>query len=120
MIAGNLAAKRQQNLAQGVSPGFDFRADPSREGAADAANLPPLRGCDMDEHEPQRSRVGYLLTPLRGWGNTPVSAGLLAVLVVLGVERFVLFVLLIAAGSVCLFARLPEMGFLRCLAAHTP
>ena len=60
------AAKRQQNLAQGISPGFDFRADTSREGAADAANLPPLRGCDMDEHEPSARALGYLLSPLRG------------------------------------------------------
>jgi len=55
--------------SQGVSPGFDFRADTSREGAADAANLPPLRGCDMDEHEPSARALGYLLTPLRGLGN---------------------------------------------------
>ena len=46
------AAKRQQNLAQGVSPGFDFRADTSRKALADALSLPHLRSYGMDEHEP--------------------------------------------------------------------
>jgi len=51
-------AKRQQSLAQSVSPGFDFTLNASREAAADAINLPPLRGCDIMNAITQRLRAG--------------------------------------------------------------
>src|SRR5207249_10285630 len=87
-----LAAKRQQNPAQGVSPEVGFRADTSREAAADASNLPPLRGCDIYMNtNTQRLRaglssraasrlwathpcaLGYILSPLRGEINSFAS-----------------------------------------------
>ena len=53
-------------MAQGASPGFDFTGETIREAAADTY-LPPLLGCDVDEHEPSAFALGYLLTPLRGF-----------------------------------------------------
>jgi len=77
--SANLAAKRQQKLAQGVSPGFDFRSDTSREAAADAANLTPLRGSDMDKHEPQRARWAIFSRRFAAWATRPDAPGYLSV-----------------------------------------
>ena len=77
--SANLAAKRQQKLAQGVSPGFDFRSDTSREAAADAANLAPLRGSDMDKHEPQRARWAIFSRRFAAWATRPDAPGYLSV-----------------------------------------
>jgi len=53
------AAKRQQNVAQGVSPGFDVSPNTSRGAAADASNLSPLIGAGMYMYtHTQRLRAG--------------------------------------------------------------
>ena len=56
-------------LAQGASPGIDFRDKTSREAAAELQILPPLRvGMYMHTRTPSACAQGYVLTPLRGLG----------------------------------------------------
>src|SRR2546430_13414349 len=61
-------------VAQGASPGFDFTGERSREAAAELQPAAPLGLCCRPTPNPSAYALGYLLTPLRGWGNTPVSA----------------------------------------------
>jgi len=56
-------------VAQGASPGIDFRDKTSREAAAELQILPPLRvGMYMHTRTPSACALGYVLTPLRGLG----------------------------------------------------
>src|SRR5437867_1820840 len=57
-IAIAQAAKRQQKLAPGVSRGFEFHADTSREAAAVASIFCPAGAATSTNIKPQRLRAG--------------------------------------------------------------
>src|SRR5438093_7588900 len=82
------AAKRQQIIAQGVSPGFDFTASTSRGAAADVESAAPCGAVTQSTRTPSARALGYILTPLRGLGTTsrdfmprnpPLTSGYLSI-----------------------------------------
>ncbi len=60
-------------VAQGASPGIDFRDKTSPAGTAELQILPPLRGWDVDAHVHPALARWAMFSRRFGLGNRPIS-----------------------------------------------